>query len=134
MSLETFNQVSGNTSFGVAAISSPPFGGNGSQMLRANNINFKVVASGSVSLISLDYVDMGGSENFSVNGSAISAGELTALPTVISGVTVTVTQAPLVNAGGIQVGRSGRLTLKGQISQFLVGGQEFWIDNVCATK
>jgi hypothetical protein len=77
---------------------------------------------------------MGGSENFSVNGSAISAGELTALPTVISGVTVTVTQAPLVNAGGIQVGRSGRLTLKGQISQFLVGGQEFWIDNVCATK
>ena len=134
MSIETFVQVSGNTSFNLAMISSPPMGGNSSQMLRANNINFKVAAVGSARLVTFDYVDLGGSENFSVNGSAVNAGELSSLPTIISGVSIAVTQTPVFNSGGVQVGKGGKLTLQGQISQFIVGGQEFWIDNVCATK
>ena len=133
MAIETFVQASGSTSFNQAAISAPPVG-SGSQMLRANNINFKITASGSARLVTLDYVDLGGIENFSVNGSAVSAGELTSLPTLVNGVSITITQTPVVNAGGVQIGKSGTLRLQGQISQFLVGGQEFWVDNVCATK
>ena len=134
MSIENFVQVSGNTSFNQAAISAPPAGGTGNQMFRTNNINFKVVSSGSISLVTLDYVDLGGSENLSVNGSSVRAGDLTSLPTTIGGVRITVTQMPVLNAGGVQIGRSGKLKLQGPISQFLVGGQEFWVDNVCATN
>lgn len=134
LSIEPFVQSSGTTSFNQAAVSVPPFGGNGGQMLRANNINFKIKPLGAASLVTLNYVDMGGSENFSVNGGALSAGDISSLPTVVNGVSTAVKQAPLFNSGGARVGSSGKLQLKGQISEFVIGGQEFWIDNVCVTR
>ena len=75
------------------------------------------------SIVTVDYIDQGGSENFSVNGSDVFAGEISEVPSEIKGVKVTVTK----NENG-----SGTITMVGPVTSFQVGGQEFAIDNVCA--
>jgi hypothetical protein len=81
--------------------------------------------------VTLSYLDLGGYENLAVNSSGIYRGQIAAAPAVLGGANVSVTSMPApppVN------GRTGTITITGpQIKSFLIGGQEFWIDNVCAT-
>ena len=75
------------------------------------------------SLVTVDYIDQGGLENFSVNGSDIIAGEISELPAEINGVKISVTKTEKGN---------GTVTMVGPVKIFQIGGQEFAIDNVCA--
>lgn len=134
MSVESFLHPSGNTSFNQASITAPAPGALSSQSLAVNNINLRFIFLPQVREITLDFVDFGGHENFSVNRSTLDTRELTALPAVVNGVNVTVTSTPIVNAGGVQIGKQGKLHMQGQIGEFVVGGQEFAIDNVCGVK
>ena len=131
VSIQNFVSVSGAVGFNSARIETPtvPFGSG--QTIRTNNLNLEFDFTGigyQTSQVQFDYLDLGGSENISVNGVPVFAGELSAAPTPIGGVGLTVTSAPVTG------GKSGTVTLTGVVKTLRVGGQEFWIDNVCAKK
>ena len=103
------------------------------QSLRTNNINilFDLQNLGfPVRRVTLSYLDLGGHENLAVNASGIYRGQIAAAPAALGGANVSVTSTatpPPVS------GKTGTITITGPlIKTFLIGGQEFWIDNVCA--
>lgn len=103
------------------------------QSLRTNNINmlfdFRNIGF-TVRRVTLSYLDLGGYENLAVNGSGIYRGELTSAPGLLGNANVSVTSAPTPPPIS---GKTGTVTITGsQIKSFLIGGQELWIDNVCA--
>ncbi len=103
------------------------------QSLRTNNINilFDLQNLGfPVQKVTLSYLDLGGYENLAVNSSGIYRGQLAAAPAVLGNSNVNVSSAatpPPIS------GKTGTVTITGsQIKSFMIGGQELWIDNVCA--
>jgi hypothetical protein len=108
-----------------------PVGVNPSQSLTINNMNVKfdfTAVPFDVTGVTLDYVDLGGSENFDLNG--LGRQEVGALSSLaaIPGYSITVTENPI---GGGVTGTVKVEALPGnRIDTLLVGGQEFGIDNV----
>jgi hypothetical protein len=101
------------------------------QTIRTNNINLEFdfrQLGFKASQVEFDFLDLGGFENISVNGSPIFAGELSATPSPMGGAGIAVTTVQLAN------GKKGTVTLTGAIKNLRVGGQELWIDRVCARK
>jgi hypothetical protein len=93
------------------------------QSMWLNNVNLSFDFSGLpfiVGKVTFDFEDFGGAENVGVNRSDIVEGELAS--GAFSGATLTV------------VRRNGRgeATIDGTVREFLIGGQEFVLDNVCA--
>lgn len=134
VSVDKFVRPDGTGTFGYGEIVLPPVPFGRGQVMRCNNINFVFDFSGMdspVSLVYLEFLDLGGFENLSVNGSAPYVGDLAAAPKSIGGVDVAVTATPVTN-GTIHLGQQGTVTLRGAIEIFSIGGQEFWIDNVFA--
>ncbi|HET7464731.1 MAG TPA: hypothetical protein VFJ82_26045 [Longimicrobium sp.] len=77
--------------------------------------------------VQFDFMDLGGYENLVVNASPIYVGQLIAAPSPWGGTTVTSVSGPV--PGGIQ----GTVTITGAaVNRVLVGGQELWLDHVCA--
>lgn len=121
-----FTGEGGSFNFGGIVQTPTPMGTG--QSLSVNNINFEFDFSESAFLpskVTVDFLDQGGFENLSVNGSDIFAGELTAAPATLGGVSVSASKIP---GSGM-----GTLTLTGEIKIFAIGGQEFTIDNVCVS-
>lgn len=116
----------------VAQIDAPSARFGQGQTGRANNISYVFDFSGLAwrpSSVDFTFLDMGGLENFAVNGSAPHIGELTAAPASIGGAAVTSVSNP------VQGGRSGAVSILGPaIGSVLVGGQELWLDEVCARQ
>lgn len=127
-----FSLIPAGTAFNRAFTSMAPVSLPG-QSLRTININmlFDLQNLGfPVKRVTLNYLDLGGYENLAVNSSGIYRGQIAAAPPVLgnSSVTVTSTATPPPVSG-----RTGTVTIVGsQIKTFMIGGQEFWIDNVCA--
>jgi hypothetical protein len=116
--------------FGTGRID-PAFSGFGfSQVCGTNNMNLMFYFTNlgfPATSVSLEFADLGGYENISVNGQPVFVGELTAAPSAIApGVFMQVTVSPVTG------GQRGRLALIGPVDSLLIGGQEFWMDNVCA--
>lgn len=103
------------------------------QSLRTININMLFDLRNlafTVRKVTFNYLDLGGYENLAVNASGIYRGQLAAAPAVLGNSNVSVTSAPTPPPVS---GRGGTVTITGaQIKSFLIGGQELWIDNVCA--
>lgn len=131
VSVENFDYIGTGGTFNLAYIdTATSFFGNG-QTIRTNNINLEFDFSNigfRTSRVDLEFLDLGGFENLSVNGSTVFAGELTSAPSPIGGVTLVFSTTPVPG------GNKGNLTLKGAVTTLRIGGQEFWIDNVCAKK
>ncbi len=131
VTVENFHWMSGGA-FNKAYIdqATPSFGAG--QTMRTNNINLKFDLTRMafpVGKVTFDFLDMGGFENFSVNGqpAPMYVGELTAAPSA-GGCTVVVT------AGAVAGGKTGTVTITGQVKTVTVGGQELWLDNFCAER
>ncbi|HEX4962490.1 MAG TPA: hypothetical protein VF173_16770 [Thermoanaerobaculia bacterium] len=127
-----FSQVGGGTAFSRAFIDTAPVSFSPGQSLRFNNIDLQFDFSGvgfSVKKVTLSYLDLGGYENLAINGSSVYVGELTAAPAILGGVNVAVTSTPVPPP---TLGKMGTVTLKGAVRTLRIGGQEFWIDSVCA--
>ncbi len=117
--------IGGAPYFNFAKIEVAPAGFGSGNIINTNNVTLLFKNTGSsVSTITFDYLDMGGSENLTVNG-ALHSGDLNAAPPSLGGVAVSVAEATVPN------GRMGIVTLSGNIKVFGVGGQEFYLDNVC---
>ena len=129
VSVYDFNLTGGGTTFGQATVDVAPFGSG--QSMRTNNINleFDFGSIGFVpAAVKFEFLDKGGFENISVNGSPIFAGDIAAVPGSLGGATVSVSTTPVPG------GKQGFVTLAGPIQKLRIGGQELWIDNVCATE
>jgi hypothetical protein len=124
----------GGTAYNLMRIE-PGFGGFGSgpQIARSNNINigFSYGGVGFVpTMVSFDWVDLGGVENLIVNGSPVFIGELDTPPAVLGGASVSTVSGPFL--GGDRGTTTLTVPAGSSITRFEVGGQEFWIDRVCA--
>ena len=91
--------------------------------------------------VCLDFLDFGGFESLTVNGDRFESpngyGELTGAPAVLGGVTVQVIGSPIIqmtSTGLNPVGFNGRIVLYGNVDKLEIGGQEFWIDNLCISE
>lgn len=124
--IQNFN-YSGGTSYGFARIEPAVSFGSG-KVINTNNVCLEFDFSGNnIKEISIEFRDMGGTENLAVNGS-VYTGELTAVPATLGGAGVKVTSSPVTG------GKIGKVTLKsvsGSINTVLIGGQEFHLDNLC---
>ena len=129
VSVYDFNLSGGGATFGAATVDVAPFGSG--QSMRTNNINleFDFGNIGFVpAAVRFEFLDVGGVENISVNGSSMFIGDISAVPGSLGGAAVSVSSTPV--AGG----KTGLVTLVGAIQKLRIGGQEFWIDNVCAVE
>ena len=93
------------------------------QSMWLNNVNLRFDLSALpfvVGKVTFDFEDFGGAENVSVNRDTIAEGELASGE--FSGATLSV-----VRRNGI-----GEAVIEGTVREFLIGGQEFVLDNVCA--
>lgn len=134
VSAESFAWTSGGGAFNKAQIDvAPPYAFASGQALRANNISvgFDYGSMGGVQEVTVKILDLGGFENLSVNGSSTHVGELSASPATLGGVSVSLATTPLSPPVS---GKRGTLTLRGPVQRFLIGGQELWIDDICARK
>ena len=94
-------------------------------ILNTNNVTFLFKNTGTpITDVTFEYLDMGGTENLSVNG-VLHSGELKAAPATLGGVNVTVNEVPITG------GKKGTVKLNGSIQNFSIGGQEFFLDNIC---
>jgi len=126
-----FNSINGGSNFGLAYIDSAPLPSGSGQNIRSNNINLEFDFSRlgfQASQVQFEFLDLGGFENIAVNGGPIFAGELSAAPNPINGVNYNIVKNP------VRGGYSGTMTLSGAVQRVRIGGQEFWIDNVCVSK
>ncbi len=125
--------VVGSAAFGLAKIVKPLAGFGQGQSMSTNNVNLEFDFSQlgfPTSQAQFEFLAMGGYQNIAVDGNPnpIFAGDLATAPNPIGGIGHAVITNPA--AGGVQ----GTMTLTGKVKSLRVGGQEFWIDNVCVWK
>jgi Concanavalin A-like lectin/glucanases superfamily len=123
-------EVGGNTFFNSASVDTSPVALGTGQALRVNNISLDVDLSAlpfAAREVRVDYLDLGGTENLGVNGSSVFVGDLASAPPTLGGVAVS------VNASPVTGGTRGTVVLSGVVTSLRIGGQELWIDNICAS-
>jgi len=109
------------TGFSLAEVDT--YGGLPGQSMWISNINLKFDFSGlafTVAKVTFDFADLGGAENVAANGSGIVEGELASGG--VGGVPLTIVRSAPLGDG----------TLVGTVRDLTIGGQEFFLDNVCA--
>jgi hypothetical protein len=124
----TINKLStsGTPQFNFAKVVAATASFGSGNILNTNNVIlvFKNTG-GSLSTVTFDYLDMGGTENLSVNG-VLFSGSLNAAPATLGGINVSVSETIITG------GRKGTVKLSGgTIRNFGIGGQEFYLDNIC---
>jgi hypothetical protein len=123
-------EVGANTFFNSASVVAAPAALGTGQALQVNNISLDFDVSAlpfAVREVRIDYLDLGGTENLGVNGTGVFVGNLASAPPTLGGVAVSVTASPV--AGGT----AGTVVLTGPVTSLRIGGQELWIDNICAS-
>jgi hypothetical protein len=129
--VQTFFWTGGGSTFNYAQLGPPTYAFANGQAAGTNNINLQFLFSGLgwiPNKVYFSFLDEGGNENLSVNGSAFYVGDIALVPPAVGGRNVSVSTwvpGPGAIAGWVQVDG-------GSIKTITVGGQEFWIDKVCA--
>ncbi len=119
---EFFWYSGGSTTTGTATIQNTGQAGGSGQDINCNNVNLAFDFSYPLDGLSLLYGYYGGDLNININGVLEKALNPASIPSPISGVNVVNTDFG---------SDKGMLTLSGTINSFAIGGQEFWIDDVC---
>lgn len=128
VSVHHFNWGTG-TGFNFCQIvsASPDFGE--SQIMMVNNINLQFYFNhfGPTNYVRLEFADLGGMENLGVNGHPVYLGDLSIAPgNPAPGVSW------YISRDGIPGGMKASVILFGNVDSLLIGGQEFFLDNICA--
>lgn len=127
LSFEDFH-LSGTTMFGNAAVDMAVTGAGWNHVLNAGNILavYDISNYVGVSGVSFDYFDGDGVENLRING-ALYEGQLNAAPATLGGVSITVFETAYTGY------RAGRVELTGNVTELGIGGQQFYVDDICVT-
>ncbi|HEX6367719.1 MAG TPA: hypothetical protein VF006_02225 [Longimicrobium sp.] len=129
--VQTFQWGGGGSAFNFAQLGPPTYAFANGQAAGINNINLQFLFGNLgwiPSKVYFSYLDEGGFENLSVNGSLYYIGDLHLAPPSVGGRNVSVSTwvpGPGAIAGWVKIDG-------GSIKTITVGGQEFWIDKVCA--
>jgi len=98
--------------------------------MNAGNVNLKFLFDYPISKLSLKFAEFGGNVNLRINGDHRNTSDFIDLHgSTVGGV--------LVDVQAVQEGGHnwyGSMTLTGTIDDVAIGGQELWLDDVCATK
>lgn len=137
LGVDTYTTVNGESEFFNITVLDDPFALHQSEDNRGlfvSNINIALDfsdASREVTRVAFDFQDGGGEENISVNGQPIQVVErFSELPQEIApGVKLTLR----LDSTDL-ISESGTLVLEGTVQTLVIGGQELFIDNVCARK
>jgi hypothetical protein len=123
VAVDEFFYVGGGSTFGFAEVMNVSGIGTGLDMRTGNiNLMFEFAALGiTPDFVTFDFADYGGSENLSLNGGTVFTGELIAAPAP-PGFSINITIS----------GSIGNAIIEGPVEKLLVGGQEFFLDNICA--
>lgn len=119
------------THFGSTRVR-PSFTVPNEQSINTNNINLEFDFTPlwfTPNHVTVIFRDTGGFENISVNGITVIRGELANGSG--SGVSWTVNSTP---EPGNPHNRIGTVTITGNVTSLKIGGQELWIESVCAKK
>ncbi|MCA9211587.1 MAG: hypothetical protein KDB27_00860 [Planctomycetales bacterium] len=110
---------------GQATVESGNSSGATGQDISVNNINLDFNFSAApVNDLSMQFGEFGGNLNIAINGDFVNFEDFQDINgAVIGGTTISV-----VNGFGQD---TGVLNVSGSVNQFLVGGQELWIDHIC---
>ena len=98
-------------------------------VIAPSNINlvYDFAGLGTVDSVTIDFFDGAGVENLEINGETLHIGEFEAMPNnIASGVTL------YVDYTDYSTYQVGKITLVGDVQKMKIGGQQFYIDNVCA--
>jgi hypothetical protein len=125
LSIQPFTWSSGTpTSNGMALLDSQQALNN--QALFLNNVNLAYPIVDPLQALTLDYYYQGGNINIQINGERHPEFKD---PRDMDGVTIQgVTIAVSIDVDNIG---KGFIQLDGKITEFSIGGQEFWVDNIC---
>lgn len=126
VAVEYFYWNSGGT-FGNCTVQNAASDFGDGYIMGTNNINLKFDFTHlglQVEEVTFEYADAGGFENLEVNGGGVYVGELESAPNP-PGVSLNVTTSTC------SLGEKGFVTLTGAMDTLMVGGQEFWLDNIC---
>lgn len=132
---EKFFLTGGGTAYRDVRIGVPPVAFSAGQAARALHINMIFDFTGvpfTPSSYTFDYLDPSGNaayENLRVNASPVFIGELNAPPAFLAGIPVTVAAGPFPVPPS---GDRGTLKIGPGVTRLTVGGQDVWIDHVCA--
>ncbi|NQT76926.1 MAG: T9SS type A sorting domain-containing protein [Bacteroidetes bacterium] len=123
VAVDNFNQIGGGITFGFAEVTTGSGIGTGLDMRTGNiNLMFDFAAIDiTPDFVTFDFADYGGYENLALNGGAVYVGDLIAAPTP-AGFSMNVSMS----------GDIGHVIIEGPVEKLLVGGQEFFLDNICA--
>lgn len=123
VSVDDFSYVGGGGTFGIAEVTNSSGIGSGQDMREGNiNLVFDFTEIGMFSeMVTFDFADYGGHENIGVNDHPVFAGELSAA-----------TLPPGFSISVVMNGYIGSCVIMGNIEKLTLGGQEFFVDNVCA--
>lgn len=130
VTVEEFYWSATTTHFGSTRVK-PSFTVSGEQSINTNNINLEfdfTTLSFTPNKVTVIFRDTGGFENISVNGSTVIRGELASGSA--GGISWTVNSTPEGNPSN----RIGTVIINGIVNRLKIGGQEFWIQSVCAQK
>jgi len=124
ITVEPFTWSNGTpTSSGVAVIGTGGLAGGSGNEANTNNVNLSFALPGTPAGLTMRFGEYGGNLNIRINGDFRNFDDFAD----IDGMTI----------GGVQVAvatlspERGVLVLDGPISDFAVGGQELWIDEIC---
>ena len=131
LSFASFDDGAGGTLFGSASVDFAISGIGDAQVLQLSNINAVYDLSNliDVTRVTFEYFDGAGIENLSVNGAALvdEFENLDGAAFSLGGVDVFITRTNTVAFA------HGEVILTGNVTDFSVGGQQFYVDNVCVT-
>ena len=123
--VDTFFWSNGQgTDNGFSRVENGGLAGGAGQELQLNNVNLDFMLPADTTAISVLFGEYGGNVNLSVNGVLENEFDFDLMPGTIGGVDVDVQDLG---------GALGMITLTGDVTQFAIGGQELWIDNVLLT-
>lgn len=131
---EKFFLAGGGTAYRDARIGLPPVAFSAGQAARLLHISLIFDFSGltfTPSSYTFDYLDMNGPqsyENLRVNASGVFIGELDTPPAFL-GVPISVSSGPFFVP---PIGDRGTLKFAPVVNRLMIGGQDLWIDHVCA--
>jgi|JI10StandDraft_1071094.scaffolds.fasta_scaffold53811_4 hypothetical protein len=118
----------GSTVAGVATVVASNWAaGSAPHELNLNNINLRVdvITAAATTTATFNYADFGGNVNLRVNGVLANVNDLSGVPAFLGGAAVAVTR---INMFGYHF---GTVMITGALTDFAVGGQEFYVDDVC---
>ena len=128
--VKQFQWTNGNwTSSGSAKVDTRNYAHGSGNDLNANNVNLHFQFDYPINKIAFKFGELGGNNNIKVNGDFENVQDLfSSNGTTIGGVQATV--------DAYRQGNNwyGKMILDGSISDFSIGGQELWLDDVCPRK